>query len=61
MTNTTAAMHIARTRRLVAVATAFMAFGCGALTVNRAGSANPAPSRPAITATPTATTAAPAN
>jgi hypothetical protein len=60
MTNTTAAIHLARTRRLVAVATALVALGCGALAVDSAGSANRAPARPAITATPTATTAAPA-
>ena len=63
MTNTTTHTHIARTRRLGAVATLVVALGMGALAVNSTDSAgaNPPPARPAISGTPTATTAAPAN
>jgi hypothetical protein len=60
MTNNTARMHIARTRRLTAVAASVVALGFGALAVSSAGSAaaNRAPQRPAPSGTPTATTTA---
>ena len=64
MTNTTTHIHIARTRRLGAVATLVVALGMGALAVNSIDSAgaNPSHARPAISGTPTATTtAAPAD
>jgi hypothetical protein len=66
MTNTTAPVytahtHIARARRLVAVTSSLVALALGTVAVNTAGSAgaNPAQSRPTISGTPTATTAAP--
>ena len=62
MTNNTARIHIARTRRLVAVAASVVALGFGALAVNSTGSAgaSPAHSSPPTVGTPTATTTAPA-
>ena len=60
MTNNTARIHIARSRRLATVAASVVALGFGALAVNSTGAAGAGPGHPSppLSGTPTATTTA---